>query len=133
MDALPQSAPLGEDGDETPVSPLVPVSSPDTQRADPSEPAQSASLPVASSLDARFMTLAGTLPDLVSLHEPKRGCVYASAASRSLLGAEPSDLVGRDWVELVPPEDENPFAAGAGVRVSHRMLRPYGPPLVAET
>jgi diguanylate cyclase (GGDEF)-like protein len=96
------------------------------------EPA-AAALPVATALDARFLTLAGTLPDLVSLHEPGRGCVYASAATGALLGADPADLIGRDWAELVPQEDANPFA-GAGLRqVSHRMLRPYGPPLVAET
>ncbi|MGH2803432.1 MAG: GGDEF domain-containing protein [Thermoleophilaceae bacterium] len=92
-----------------------------------------AALPVASALDARFLTLAGTLGELVSLHEAGRGCVYASAAAQALLGAEPGELVGRDWAELVPPEDENPFAGDRARRVSHRLLRPYGPPLVAET
>jgi diguanylate cyclase (GGDEF)-like protein len=92
-----------------------------------------AALPVASALDARFLALAGTLTDLVSLHEAGRGCVYASAAARSLLGAEPADLIGRDWAGLVPQEDANPFAGDAPARVSHRLLRPYGPPLVAET
>jgi diguanylate cyclase (GGDEF)-like protein len=92
-----------------------------------------AALPVASSLDARFLTLAGTLSDLVSLHEPGRGCVYASAAARSLLGADPADLIGRNWAELVPQEDTNPFAGNRPAQVSHRLLRPYGPPLVAET
>jgi diguanylate cyclase (GGDEF)-like protein len=92
-----------------------------------------AALPVASSLDARFLTLAATLSDLVSLHEPARGCVYASAAARPLLGADPADLVGRNWAELVPQEDTNPFAGNRPAQVSHRLLRPYGPPLVAET
>jgi diguanylate cyclase (GGDEF)-like protein len=92
-----------------------------------------AALPVASALDARFLTLAATLSDLVSLHEPARGCVYASAAARSLLGADPADLVGRNWAELVPQEDTNPFAGNRPAQVSHRLLRPYGPPLVAET
>jgi diguanylate cyclase (GGDEF)-like protein len=92
-----------------------------------------AALPVSSALDARFLALAGTLGELVSLHEPGRGCVYASAVTRSLLGADPADLVGRDWTDLVPPEDANPFAGDATAQVSHRMLRPYGPPLVAET
>lgn len=96
-------------------------------------PASAAALPVASSLDARFLALAATLGDLVSLHEAERGCVYASAAAREMLGAEPGELVGRDWAELVPPEDRNPFAAAQADRVSHRFLRPYGPPLVAET
>jgi diguanylate cyclase (GGDEF)-like protein len=134
MDALPQSAPGGEEGgDDAPLAPLFSVPAPQAQAPEPPKAARSAALPVASALDARFITLAGTLPDLVSLHEPPRGCVYASAASRSLLGAEPADLVGRDWVELVPPEDENPFAVGSAERVNHRLLRPYGPPLVAET
>jgi diguanylate cyclase (GGDEF)-like protein len=92
-----------------------------------------AALPVASALDARFLTLAATLSDLVSLHEPGRGCVYASAAARSLLGADPADLIGRNWAELVPQEDTNPFAGNRPAQVSHRLLRPYGPPLVAET
>jgi diguanylate cyclase (GGDEF)-like protein len=92
-----------------------------------------AALPVASALDARFLTLAATLSDLVSLHEPGRGCVYASAAARSLLGADPAHLIGRNWAELVPQEDTNPFAGNRPAQVSHRLLRPYGPPLVAET
>lgn len=96
------------------------------------EPA-AAALPVSSALDARFLALAGTLGELVSLHEPGRGCVYASAVTRSLLGADPADLVGRDWTDLVPPEDANPFAGDAPAHISHRLLRPYGPPLVAET
>jgi diguanylate cyclase (GGDEF)-like protein len=96
------------------------------------EPA-AAALPVASALDARFLALAGTMQELVSLHERDRGCVFASAAARSLLGAEPAELVGRDWAELVPQEDANPFAGDTTAQLSHRMLRPYGPPLVAET
>src|SRR5919106_59872 len=124
MDALSQPASVDEDADATPAPAPAP--------APPPAPA-SAALPVSSALDARFLALAGTLSDIVSLHETARGCVYASAATRSLLGAEPADLVGRDWAELVPPEDDNPFDAGAAAQVSHRMLRPYGPPLVAET
>jgi PAS domain-containing protein len=69
-----------------------------------------AALPGATALDARILTLAGTHGDLVSLHEPGRGCVYASAVARSLLGADPADLIGRNWAELVPQEDTNPFA-----------------------
>ena len=92
-----------------------------------------AALPVSAALDARFLTLAGTMGDLVSLHEPGRGCVYASAAARPLLGADPVDLIGRNWAELVPQEDTNPFAGNRPAQVSHRLLRPYGPPLVAET
>jgi diguanylate cyclase (GGDEF)-like protein len=111
---------------------------PEAQRAELSvvEPAPepaAASLPVASALDARFLALAGTMGDLVSLHEPGRGCVYASAVARSMLGADPADLVGRDWAELVPQEDANPFTGDSPTCASHRLLRPYGPPLVAET
>jgi diguanylate cyclase (GGDEF)-like protein len=108
------------------------------QRADlsvvePGPEPVAAALPVASALDARFLALASTLGDLVSLHEPGRGCVYASAATRQLLGADPAELVGRNWAELVPREDTNPFAGNRPAQVSHRLLRPYGPPLVAET
>src|SRR5918999_3447241 len=87
-----------------------------------------AALPVSSALDARFLALGGTLGELVSLHEIGRGCVYASAVTRSLLGADPSDLVGRDWAELVPPEDDNPFAAGAARRRGPPQPRPPPPP-----
>jgi diguanylate cyclase (GGDEF)-like protein len=90
-------------------------------------------LPEPVTLDERFLALAGTLGDLVSLHDAAGGCLFASAAARDLLGADPGDLVGRDWAELVPAEDENPFRAGEATRVNHRLLRPYGPPLVAET
>jgi diguanylate cyclase (GGDEF)-like protein len=96
-------------------------------------PLTAAAPPVASALDARFLTLAGSLRDLVSLHEPGRGCVYASAVAGAMLGADAGDLIGRDWTELVPAEDENPFDGRAPARVSHRLLRPSGPPLVAET
>jgi diguanylate cyclase (GGDEF)-like protein len=99
----------------------------------PAPPPAAAALPVATALDSRFLTLAGTLTDLVSLHERGRGCVYASAATRALLGADPAELIGRDWAELVPQEDANPFTGHAAAQISHRMLRPYGPPLVAET
>jgi diguanylate cyclase (GGDEF)-like protein len=131
MDPFFPLAPAEGDTSDPPASEPPPA-----PRQNPPELAvsgRSAALPVASALDARFLTLASTLPDLVSLHEIGRGCVYASAMARSLLGADPSDLVGRDWAELVPPEDDNPFAAGAAGRVNHRLLRPYGPPLVAET
>jgi len=118
------------DGDEAVERPELSVVAPAPA---PQLPA-GAALPVASALDARFLALAGTLGDMVSLHERGRGCVYASAATRSLLGADAAELVGRDWAELVPTEDENPFAAiRAADRVNHRLLRPYGPPLVAET
>jgi diguanylate cyclase (GGDEF)-like protein len=129
MDPLAQFAPMDDDTGDTPA----PGPPSKAQRPELSMVARSAALPVASALDARFLTLADTMPDLVSLHEARRGCVYASGAARSLLGAESADLVGRDWGELVPPEDDNPFAVGAAPRVSHRMMRPYGPPLVAET
>ena len=122
----PQTQAASPDGDTGPLRPDLSVVHPDAEPA-------AAALPVASALDARFLTLAGTLGDLVSLHEPGRGCVYASAVARSLLGADPADLIGRNWAELVPHEDTNPFAGNRPAQVSHRLLRPYGPPLVAET
>ena len=122
----PQTQAASPDGDTGPLRPDLSVVQPDAEPA-------AAALPVASALDARFLTLAGTLSDLVSLHEPGRGCVYASAVARSLLGADPADLIGRNWAELVPQEDTNPFAGNRPAQVSHRLLRPYGPPLVAET
>ena len=90
-------------------------------------------LPQAPALDARFLTLAAQLPELVSLHAAGGGCLYVCDVARELLGVEPAEMVGCDWAELVPAEDENPFREGAERSVKHRMLRPYGPPLVAET
>jgi diguanylate cyclase (GGDEF)-like protein len=127
-DTGPVAAPPQDSG---PVDP--PERGPSLSVVQPAPEPAAAALPVASALDARFLTLAGTLTDLVSLHERDRGCVYASAAARALLGADPAELIGRDWAELVPQEDANPFAAHGAAQISHRMLRPYGPPLVAET
>jgi len=84
-------------------------------------------------VDTRFVALAESLGALVSLHAAGGNCLFVSAAARELFGAEPSELVGRDWRELVPAEDVNPFGCGETLNVSHRLLRPYGPPLVAET
>ena len=83
--------------------------------------------------DVRFLALAAAVPELVSVHCGERGCVYVSDVARDLIGVEPADMLGRNWAELVPSEDENPFRDGPGGTVQHRLLRPYGPPLVAET
>jgi diguanylate cyclase (GGDEF)-like protein/PAS domain S-box-containing protein len=90
-------------------------------------------LPDTPTLDPRFLALAGTTAGLVSLHDVDGRCLFASPMTRELLGAEPDDLIGRDWSELVPGEDDDPFAARGELRVRHRLLRPYGPPLVCET
>jgi diguanylate cyclase (GGDEF)-like protein len=137
----PQTKNPSPDGDsgatprpeQDPSSASEPERGPVLSVVKPGPEPSAAALPVATALDARFLTLAGTLTDLVSLHETGRGCVYASAATRALLGADPAELIGRDWAELVPSEDANPFAGHTTATTSHRMLRPYGPPLVAET
>jgi diguanylate cyclase (GGDEF)-like protein len=83
-------------------------------------------------LDVRFLALADAVPELVSVHSDG-GCVYVSAVARELIGVEPADMLGRDWAELVPGEDDNPFRPRASGTVRHRLMRPYAPPLVAQT
>jgi diguanylate cyclase (GGDEF)-like protein len=84
-------------------------------------------------LDARFVALATTLTDVVSLHGPNGVCLFASDTAYQLIGVESVDLVGLDWGEFVPDEDDNPFAAAGAALVSHRLVGPAGPPLHAET
>ena len=57
-----------------------------------------------SQSEARYRELAEALPDLV-LRAKHRKIVYASNASRRLLGYSPSELEGRDLAEFVHPED----------------------------
>ncbi|MBD2484542.1 PAS domain S-box protein [Planktothrix sp. FACHB-1365] len=52
-----------------------------------------------------YRLMADHSTDLISRHTPQGVYLYASPASRSLLGYEPEELVGRSAYELFHPED----------------------------
>ncbi len=55
--------------------------------------------------DELYRLLAEHSTDMISKHTPKGIYTYASPASRSLLGYDPEDLVGRDAYEFFHPDD----------------------------
>ena len=55
--------------------------------------------------EARYRLLAENATDLISVHLPDGTCLYASPASRTMLGYEPEELLGRPMHKLVHPED----------------------------
>jgi PAS domain S-box-containing protein len=52
-----------------------------------------------------YRLLAEHSTDMISKHTPEGVYTYASPASRSLLGYDPEDLVGRDAYEFLHPDD----------------------------
>jgi PAS domain S-box-containing protein len=85
--------------------------------------------------EARYRFLAESSPDLISLHDPSGRFLYASPASRSLLGIRPEILVGSPIDGFLHPEDAEVVLAeirrvasgekGAGTLL-HRMRRADG-------
>ena len=81
--------------------------------------------------EERSQVLAETSIDLICVLAPSGALRYASAACRELLGAEPEDLLGRSFLDLVHPDDAAAVAAVLGasgdgesaVSVTHRMRR----------
>ncbi|MDF2961525.1 MAG: diguanylate cyclase [Paenibacillus sp.] len=57
-----------------------------------------------------YRTIANNSTDLISRHAWDGTFLYASPASQTLLGFEPEELVGRNVLELLHPEDYNGFA-----------------------
>jgi PAS domain S-box-containing protein len=55
--------------------------------------------------EQQYRLLAEHATDMISRHSPDGAFLYASPASRTLLGYEPEELVGRDPFEMVHPED----------------------------
>jgi diguanylate cyclase (GGDEF)-like protein/PAS domain S-box-containing protein len=91
--------------------------------------------------EERSRVLAETSTDLICVLAPSGALRYASPACRELLGAEPDDLLGRPFVDLVHPEDAVGVTAVLGasgeredpVSFTHRMRRAGGPPVWVET
>jgi PAS domain S-box-containing protein len=55
--------------------------------------------------EERYRLLAENARDMISRHNPDGVFLYASPASRALLGYKPEDLLGRSLVEFIHPED----------------------------
>ncbi len=55
--------------------------------------------------EARYRLLADNATDLISRHSPDGTYLYASPASRQLLGYEPEALMGQSLYELIHPDD----------------------------
>jgi len=55
--------------------------------------------------EARYRLLADHATDLISHHSDDGTYLYASPASRQLLGYEPEELIGKSVYELIHPED----------------------------
>ena len=55
--------------------------------------------------EEHFRLLAENLTDMVSVHDPAGCYMFASAASRRLIGYEPEELVGHNAYEFFHPED----------------------------
>src|SRR5919202_5322619 len=55
--------------------------------------------------DELYRLLAEHSTDMISKHTPEGVYTYASPASRSLLGYDPEDLLGRNAYELFHPDD----------------------------
>ena len=91
--------------------------------------------------EERSQVLAETSTDLICVLAPSGALRYASPACRELLGADPEDLLGRTFTDLVHPEDAAGVAAAlaspgdgeAPVSLTHRMRRAGGAPVWVET
>jgi diguanylate cyclase (GGDEF)-like protein/PAS domain S-box-containing protein len=91
--------------------------------------------------EERSQVLAETSTDLICVLEPSGALRYASPACRELLGAEPEELLGRSFTDLVHPDDAAGVAAILGasgsseapVSLTHRMRRSGGTPVWVET
>ncbi len=55
--------------------------------------------------ESRFRLLAENSTDMISRHDPLGNYLYASPASRILLGYEPEELVGHSSFEFIHPDD----------------------------
>ncbi len=55
--------------------------------------------------EARYRLLADHATDLISRHSPDGRFLYASPASRQLLGYEPEELIGQSVYDLIHPTD----------------------------
>lgn len=61
--------------------------------------------------------------EMISRHSPTGECLWVSPSSRTILGLEPEELIGRDIYELAHPDDTTRMAADHRVLVSGRARR----------
>lgn len=70
--------------------------------------------------EMRYRLLTEHSSDMLSKHDRRGVCIFASPASRALLGYDPDDLIGRVITDLVHPRDRrhvvNQFGSQAGSR-----------------
>lgn len=62
---------------------------------------------MAASLE-RFQALVENSPDIISLMDANGEVLYASAATATVLGYQPEELLGRNGLDLLHPEDRDP-------------------------
>jgi PAS domain S-box-containing protein len=62
---------------------------------------------MAASLE-RFQALVENSPDVISLVDATGAVLYASAATATVLGYQPEELLGRNGLDLLHPEDRDP-------------------------
>jgi PAS domain S-box-containing protein len=55
--------------------------------------------------EARYRLLADHSTDIIGRHAPSGQWLYASPATRSVLGREPAELIGKDPFEIIHPDD----------------------------
>jgi len=91
--------------------------------------------------EARYRLLAEHATDMISRHTPDGRFLYASPASRVLLGYGPEELVGTRSAELVHPEDRSALdssrsavlSSGTAAALTFRMRRKDGTFVPVET
>lgn len=75
--------------------------------------------------ERRYRLLADNATDMISTHDDRGSYTYVSPVCRSLLGYEPTDLLGHDAFELIHPEDHE------DCRKSHERVVKEGNPHTA--
>jgi PAS domain S-box-containing protein len=95
---------------------------------------------LASEFEARTDSIADHLGDMISAHTPDGTYKYASAATKEVLGYEPSDLTGTWAYDYFHPDDVSKISLahqsaldGAPYTVAYRMRRKSGEWLWVET
>ena len=70
-----------------------------------------------------FQSLVENSPDAISVIDRQGQVLYSSAANRDLFGYNPSELVGRDCMERIHPEDQERSSQS----LQEVMVKPPGP------
>ena len=54
-----------------------------------------------------FRSLIEKSPDAISLIDAQGEILYGSASTRAIFGYDPEELLGRNYLELIHPEDRD--------------------------